>query len=99
MCGTNARAPESHTLHLGRDLCRERQGAAAGSSVHDRRAALAHRPHEVHELTAERLLLLDGNLTALDFRPLAVPTHQPPTFDLLCGVVDRQVGVRLEETN
>ena len=41
---TNARAPESHTLHLGRDLCRQRQGAAAGSTVHDRRAALAHRP-------------------------------------------------------
>ena len=52
---------------------------------------------EIRELAPQRLVALDRQRPALDGRPLPVAAHQPPAFDFLRRVVDRDVGVGLEE--
>ena len=88
------------SLHLLRDSGRERQRRGGRPRRPRAAAAVAHRADEVGELPPQRLVLLHRQWA----RPrisgrCAVAADEPPAFDFLRGVVDRDVGVRLEEAD
>ena len=49
------------------------------------------------ELALERFLLSDVQLASIDKRPCPIPLHQPPSLDLLRGIVNRQIRVALKD--
>jgi hypothetical protein len=66
-------------------------------AIDERRGLRAGGPDEVGELSPERLIAFDRQWSPLDRRARTLPGHEPPALDFLCGVVDGNVRVRLEE--
>src|SRR6187431_2285087 len=89
----------SNGLHLVRDRLGQGQGAAAVLAGHHRRALLADGAHEILELALERLFPRDRQLPSLDLGALPFATLQAIALDRLFRVVDRDVGVGLEEAD
>src|SRR5262249_15254337 len=79
-------------VHPLGDLRSQLQRAASLDAVDKRGTAALHGVHEIGQLPLQRLLILDRQLPAVDRRHRTVAFRQPPHLELLCGVVDRQVG-------
>ena len=84
--------------YLIRNLLCERQRPAAVLAGDHRRAARRDGVHEVGELALERLFGSTGT-SPPSIAGAGLPLDEPPYLQLLRRVVDRDVGLRLEEAD
>src|SRR6476620_1274548 len=75
------------------------QRAPARDPVHERRRKGPYRADEIGDLAAQRFVTLDWQRSTLNRRARAVAAHEPPSLDLLRGVIDRDVGIGLKEAD